>query len=160
MCLFDWAIRCQTAQSAPAQKTLPDSLRRLARSALGQLRLQKLKVTWNLIVRQESPTVFHQIVYGELSSRFSSLNRGSGMGNRFMSRAAERLPVSGDGGFLFSAMELETAVRLKLNLVHMVWIDETIWLVLRSARSTSEPRGRISALSTWSSTLRRLARKA
>jgi thiamine pyrophosphate-dependent acetolactate synthase large subunit-like protein len=25
--------------------------------------------------------------------------------------------------FLFSAMELETAVRLKSNLVHLVWID-------------------------------------
>ena len=33
------------------------------------------------------------------------------------------MSVSGDGGFLFSAMELETAVRLKCNLVHMVWID-------------------------------------
>lgn len=33
------------------------------------------------------------------------------------------ISVSGDGGFLFSAMELETAVRLKCNLVHMVWID-------------------------------------
>lgn len=33
------------------------------------------------------------------------------------------LSVSGDGGFLFSAMELETAVRLKCNLVHMVWTD-------------------------------------
>jgi acetolactate synthase-1/2/3 large subunit len=33
------------------------------------------------------------------------------------------LSISGDGGFLFSAMELETAVRLKLNLVHMVWIN-------------------------------------
>ena len=33
------------------------------------------------------------------------------------------LSISGDGGFLFSAMELETAVRLKLNLVHMIWID-------------------------------------
>jgi acetolactate synthase-1/2/3 large subunit len=31
--------------------------------------------------------------------------------------------ISGDGGFLFSAMELETAVRLKCNLVHLVWID-------------------------------------
>jgi acetolactate synthase I/II/III large subunit len=31
--------------------------------------------------------------------------------------------VSGDGGFLFSATELETAVRLKCNLVHLVWID-------------------------------------
>ncbi len=33
------------------------------------------------------------------------------------------LSISGDGRFLFSAMELETAVRLKCNLVHMVWID-------------------------------------
>jgi acetolactate synthase-1/2/3 large subunit len=33
------------------------------------------------------------------------------------------LSISGDGGFLFSAMELETAVRLKANLVHMVWAD-------------------------------------
>jgi acetolactate synthase I/II/III large subunit len=33
------------------------------------------------------------------------------------------ISVSGDGGFLFSAMELETAVRLKCNLVHIVWID-------------------------------------
>jgi acetolactate synthase-1/2/3 large subunit len=31
--------------------------------------------------------------------------------------------ISGDGGFLFSAMELETAVRLKSNLVHFVWRD-------------------------------------
>jgi acetolactate synthase-1/2/3 large subunit len=33
------------------------------------------------------------------------------------------LSISGDGGFLFSAMELETAVRLKAHIVHMVWID-------------------------------------
>jgi acetolactate synthase I/II/III large subunit len=33
------------------------------------------------------------------------------------------ISVSGDGGFLFSAPELETAVRLKCNLVHIVWID-------------------------------------
>ena len=33
------------------------------------------------------------------------------------------MSISGDGGFLFSAMELETAVRLKCNLVHVVWID-------------------------------------
>lgn len=39
-------------------------------------------------------------------------------------RPAEKvLSISGDGGFLFSAMELETAVRLKCNLVHLVWID-------------------------------------
>jgi acetolactate synthase I/II/III large subunit len=33
------------------------------------------------------------------------------------------LSISGDGGFLFSATELETAVRLKCDLVHLVWID-------------------------------------
>ncbi len=33
------------------------------------------------------------------------------------------ISVSGDGGFLFSAVELETAVRLKCNFVHIVWID-------------------------------------
>jgi acetolactate synthase I/II/III large subunit len=39
------------------------------------------------------------------------------------------LSISGDGGFLYSAMELETAVRLKTNLVHMVWIDGTYDMV-------------------------------
>jgi len=39
------------------------------------------------------------------------------------------LSISGDGGFLFSAMELETAVRLKCNLVHMVWIDHSYDMV-------------------------------
>ena len=33
------------------------------------------------------------------------------------------ISISGDGGFLYSAMELETAVRLKAHIVHMVWID-------------------------------------
>ncbi|HEX3984020.1 MAG TPA: acetolactate synthase AlsS [Acidisoma sp.] len=33
------------------------------------------------------------------------------------------LTVSGDGGFLYSAMELETAVRLQSNIVHLIWID-------------------------------------
>lgn len=37
--------------------------------------------------------------------------------------SAKVISVSGDGGFLFSAVELETAVRLKCNLVHLVWID-------------------------------------
>jgi acetolactate synthase-1/2/3 large subunit len=39
------------------------------------------------------------------------------------------ISISGDGGFLFSATELETAVRLKCNLVHMVWIDGTYDMV-------------------------------
>jgi acetolactate synthase-1/2/3 large subunit len=33
------------------------------------------------------------------------------------------LSISGDGGFLFSANELETAVRLHSHIVHMVWVD-------------------------------------
>ncbi|MBN3523978.1 acetolactate synthase AlsS [Paenibacillus apiarius] len=37
--------------------------------------------------------------------------------------------VSGDGGFLFSAMELETAVRLQLPIVHLVWNDGTYDMV-------------------------------
>jgi acetolactate synthase I/II/III large subunit len=39
------------------------------------------------------------------------------------------ISISGDGGFLFSSMELETAVRLKCNLVHMIWIDGTYDMV-------------------------------
>jgi acetolactate synthase-1/2/3 large subunit len=39
------------------------------------------------------------------------------------------LSISGDGGFLYSAMELETAVRLKANIVHMVWVDGTYDMV-------------------------------
>jgi acetolactate synthase-1/2/3 large subunit len=31
--------------------------------------------------------------------------------------------VAGDGGFLFSGQELETAVRLNLNIVQLVWND-------------------------------------
>ena len=33
------------------------------------------------------------------------------------------ISVSGDGGFLFSGQELETAVRLKLNIVQLIWND-------------------------------------
>jgi acetolactate synthase I/II/III large subunit len=41
-----------------------------------------------------------------------------------IARPHERvLSISGDGGFLFSANELETAVRLNSHLVHMVWVD-------------------------------------
>jgi len=47
-----------------------------------------------------------------------------------LTRPADKiLSISGDGGFLYSAMELETAVRLKANLVHMIWIDGTYDMV-------------------------------
>jgi acetolactate synthase-1/2/3 large subunit len=39
------------------------------------------------------------------------------------------LSISGDGGFLFSAMELETAVRLQSHIVHLMWIDGTYNMV-------------------------------
>jgi acetolactate synthase-1/2/3 large subunit len=39
------------------------------------------------------------------------------------------LSISGDGGFLFSAMELETAVRLQSHIVHMIWINGTYDMV-------------------------------
>ncbi|RYL99231.1 acetolactate synthase AlsS [Sporolactobacillus sp. THM7-7] len=42
---------------------------------------------------------------------------------------AKTVSISGDGGFLFSAMELETAVRLKLPIVHIVWRDGTYDMV-------------------------------
>lgn len=54
------------------------------------------------------------------------------------------ISVSGDGGFLFSAMELETAVRLKSHLVHMVWIDGTYDMV---AIQEKEKYGRASGVS-------------
>ena len=33
------------------------------------------------------------------------------------------ISMSGDGGFLFSAQELETAVRLGCNFTHLIWRD-------------------------------------
>ncbi len=41
-----------------------------------------------------------------------------------LARPGEKvISVSGDGGFLFSAMELETAVRIGCNFVHIIWRD-------------------------------------
>lgn len=37
--------------------------------------------------------------------------------------------VSGDGGFLQSSMELETAVRLKANVLHIIWVDNAYNMV-------------------------------
>lgn len=33
------------------------------------------------------------------------------------------ISISGDGGFLFSAQDLETAVRRKLKIIHLIWND-------------------------------------
>lgn len=37
--------------------------------------------------------------------------------------ARKVVSVSGDGGFLQSSMELETAVRLNANILHIIWVD-------------------------------------
>lgn len=42
--------------------------------------------------------------------------------------------ISGDGGFLFSAMELETAVREQMDLVHFVWGDGAFNMVLEQQK--------------------------
>jgi acetolactate synthase-1/2/3 large subunit len=39
------------------------------------------------------------------------------------------ISMSGDGGFLFSAQELETAVRLGCNFTHLIWRDGTYDMV-------------------------------
>ncbi|MEV5361107.1 thiamine pyrophosphate-dependent enzyme, partial [Micrococcus luteus] len=43
--------------------------------------------------------------------------------------AAKVVSISGDGGFLFSAQELETATRLGLSFVHIVMRDNTYDMV-------------------------------
>lgn len=45
------------------------------------------------------------------------------MGVRFAYPNKKIISMSGDGGFLFSAMELENAVRQKQHFIHFVWRD-------------------------------------
>lgn len=51
------------------------------------------------------------------------------IGASLVKQGEKVVSVSGDGGFLFSAMELETAVRLKAPIVHIVWNDSTYDMV-------------------------------
>ncbi len=44
------------------------------------------------------------------------------------------ISISGDGGFLFSAAELETAVREKCNLIHFIWRDGSYNMVLEQEK--------------------------
>lgn len=39
------------------------------------------------------------------------------------------ISVSGDGSFMQSSMELETAVRLRCNIVHVIWVDNAYNMV-------------------------------
>lgn len=51
------------------------------------------------------------------------------MATRLIRPGENVISVSGDGGFLFSAMELETAVRKKIHFVHCIWCDEAYDMV-------------------------------
>lgn len=51
------------------------------------------------------------------------------MGVNFACPGKKVISISGDGGFLFSAMELENAVRQKQHFVHCVWTDGTYNMV-------------------------------
>lgn len=57
-----------------------------------------------------------------VSARAVSLRGGFPTERRIMS-------LSGNGGFLFCAQELETAVRYNLHFVHIVWVDGTLNMV-------------------------------
>ena len=46
-----------------------------------------------------------------------------GMAARMYDPSRTVISLSGDGGFLFSAMEMETAVREQLHIIHIVWVD-------------------------------------
>lgn len=52
-----------------------------------------------------------------------------GIAASLLNPAQKVISISGDGGFMMSSMELETAVRLKCNLIHMVWIDQAYNMV-------------------------------
>jgi acetolactate synthase I/II/III large subunit len=51
------------------------------------------------------------------------------MAAKFVYPDKKVISISGDGGFLFSAMELETAVREQLSFVHCIWCDGTYNMV-------------------------------
>ena len=70
------------------------------------------------------------------------------MATRLVRPTEKIISISGDGGFLFSAMELETAVREKLDFVHFVWRDGSYNMVaaqeeMKYGRTSGVDFGRI-----------------
>jgi acetolactate synthase-1/2/3 large subunit len=55
------------------------------------------------------------------------------IGVKFANPKVNVISISGDGGFLFSAMELETAVREKTKLIHIIWTDGSYDMVKEQA---------------------------
>jgi len=64
----------------------------------------------------------HQILYSN-GQQTLGVALPWAMGCHFARPGHPVISVSGDGGFLFSAMELETAVRQHIPLIHFVWQD-------------------------------------
>lgn len=64
----------------------------------------------------------HHAWSSPLSARAVSMRGGFPTEKRIIS-------ISGDGGFLFCAHELETAVRYGLRFVHLVWVDGSLNMV-------------------------------
>ncbi len=52
-----------------------------------------------------------------------------GIGASFVRPCDKIISVSGDGGFMQSSMELETAVRLNTNILHIIWVDNAYNMV-------------------------------
>jgi acetolactate synthase I/II/III large subunit len=52
-----------------------------------------------------------------------------GIGAHYAEPNVRVLAISGDAGFLMNVQELETAVRLKIKMVHMVWVDGEYGLI-------------------------------
>jgi acetolactate synthase-1/2/3 large subunit len=52
-----------------------------------------------------------------------------GIGAHYAEPDVRVLAISGDAGFLMNVQELETAVRLKVKMVHMVWVDGEYGLI-------------------------------
>lgn len=70
------------------------------------------------------------------------------IGARLVNPGRKVVSVSGDGGFLQSSMELETAVRLKANILHIVWVDNAYNMVaIQEEKNTSGPPASI--LGRW-----------
>ncbi|EPF1752365.1 acetolactate synthase AlsS [Vibrio alginolyticus] len=51
------------------------------------------------------------------------------IGASLLKPGSKVVSISGDGGFMQSSMELETAVRLNCNIVHIVWVDNAYNMV-------------------------------
>jgi acetolactate synthase I/II/III large subunit len=69
---------------------------------------------------------------------------------RLNAQRSKVISVSGDGGFLFSAVELETAVRLNCDFVHLVWIDGSYNMVgIQQVAAYGRDAAVHLALSTW-----------